>query len=481
MKSKAITNYIYNSFYQILTIILPLITAPYIARILGAEGTGIYSYTYSIAGYYVLFEMLGVKNYGSRCCAEVQDNKKELGKVFVNIYATQFLVSCVFIAIYVVYACNMAVYKTAALFQLFYVISGMADISWFFFGIEKFKMTTIRSTVIKLISIVLIFAFVKDANDTGIYICIISASMLASQVALWPFLKNEIEWCKPDWSEMKKHLVPNLVLFIPVVAVSLYKIMDKIMLGKISTMSQTGFYENAEKIINIPMSLITSLGTVMLPRMSNLAATGEVEKSKDIIHKSMVFVMLLGSAMTFGIMGIANSFVPLFYGDEFVECINVVVILAPTIFIISWANVIRTQYLLPNKMDKLYILTVYMGAVVNIILNLCFIPVYGAAGAAIGTLVAEVAVAVLQTFYVRKHLPVMLYMKEGALCICLGGGMYVGVKLLEKIPEISDIWTILLQIGIGGVLYCGILVLYLYKTKRELVRQFIGMLSRRGK
>lgn len=476
MKTNTKVNFIYNSIYQLLLIILPLLTAPYVSRILGAEGVGIYAYTYSIAGYFVLFEMLGVKNYGNRSCARVQGDKGELGKTFVNIYALQIIVSVILMITYLIYSICFSKYRNEAIFQILYVLSGAIDISWFFFGIEKFKTTAIRSTIIKIISVVLIFTLVKDKNDVPIYILIIGGSALINQIVLWPFLKNEIILCSPTFSEIKKHIVPNLVLFIPVVAVSLYKIMDKIMIGNISTMVETGIYENSEKIIGIPMSLITSLGTVMLPRMSNLIANKEYDESKRLMSKSMYFVVMMGSAMAFGIASIAKSFAVMFYGEEFAGCGIVTLTLAPTILFICWANVIRTQYLLPSGMDKPYIVTVFSGAIVNLFTNFFLIPRLGAFGAALGTLAAEITVCVLQTLYVRKSLPINEYLKSGVPFIIIGLIMYIAVKLIDSTLSINNlIISILIQILVGGMVYVICTVCYLYKNNKEFLTSLVNL------
>ncbi len=478
IKSNTIVNYIYNTIYQLLNIFLPLITAPYISRVLGANGIGIYAYTFSIASYYVLIEMLGVRNYGSRCIAMCQGDKKKLGVNFINIYFIQLCLSIAIFVVYLMYSICFAKYKSFAILQSYYVLSGLFDISWFFFGLEKFKMTTIRSCVVKIISVICIFVFVRDISDVNVYIAIISISMLATQMSVWPFLKQEIELCKPSWKELKKHILPNLILFIPVIAISLYKIMDKIMIGKLSTMAQSGFYENSEKIVSIPMSLITSLGTVMLPRMSNIIASGNTEKGKDVIRKSMIFVSFIGIAMVFGLMGISKCFIPWFYGNEFIPCIEITFILSPTIIFICWANVIRTQYLLPNKLDKSYIVTVFLGAAVNFVLNYILIPRYGAYGAAIGTLVAEIVVALMQTIYVIKFLPIVEYLKDGTPFALIGIFMFYIVNFIENMLNISYFGRICIEIVVGASVYCFLSALYIKFMKKELYINIVSLLKK---
>lgn len=467
MKSKTISNYLYNTMYQILVIILPFVTAPYIARVLGADGIGSYAYTYSIASYFVLFILLGLNNYGNRCCAQIQDNKEELSKAFINIYVTQFLRGILCVLIYILYVIYIAKYKSLALCQGLYVLSGIFDISWFFFGIEKFKLTAIRSSVIKLLCVLSIFIFVKDANDVNIYIMIIALSFLLNHIVLWWFLRREIIFIKPTINECKKHIIPTFMLFVPVIAISLYKIMDKIMLGYMSNMVQTGYYENSEKVISIPMSLITSLGVVMLPRMSKLVAEKSEDESKKLIERSMFFTLIVGSAMAFGIAAIATPFSILFYGIDFVNCGIIISILSPTILFISWANVLRTQVLLPHGMDNQYTITVLGGAVINIIINWLLIPKYGAIGAAIGTLVAEFGVALWQTLFLKDRVDIGVYLRQGLPFVVIGAVMYICVTSIGLIT-FQQLWVkLIIQIIAGVIVYCVFVIIYMKSCNRK--------------
>lgn len=446
-------NFSYNIIYQILTLILPLITAPYISRVIGAGGTGIYSYTSSIVQYFILFAMLGMNNYGNRTIAKCRDDKDELSKKFSSLYIFQLITSTLMVILYIGYICLFNnQYLEASLIQLIYLISTCFDISWFFFGLEKFKLTVIRNTIIKILSATSIFIFVKNKDDLMIYITLMSVSHLLSQLSLWPFLKSEVKLVKPKIKDIMSHLKPNLILFIPVIAVSLYKIMDKIMLGNMATIQDVGYYEYAEKIINIPLSIITALGTVMLPRISNLVANNNQEKIKFYIDKSMQFVLFISIAMCFGIIAISPRFVPIFLGDEFVQTGYILQLLSVTIIFISWANVIRTQYLIPNEEDKPYIISVFIGAIINFVVNILLIPRYKTIGAAIGTICAEISVAIYQTIVVRKEIDFRKYIKYIVQFILSGLIMYIIISNLSHIIHNSYL-LIISQVTLGAIIY----------------------------
>ena len=464
-------NIIYNVTYQILILLLPLVTTPYISRVIGAEGIGIYSYNYSIVNYFMLFALLGLNNYGNRSIAAVRDNKVKLSQTFFNIYGLQVLTSGVMILLYLGYiTCFLSDYRLIAYMQLIFIISTMLDINWFFFGLEQFKLTVIRNTIVKILTVIAIFMFVKKPTDLWIYTIIMSVGTLISQLMVWPFIKKYIIWVRPNIKGILIHLKPNLTLFVPVLAISIYKIMDKIMIGSLTTTLQVGYYENSEKLINIPLSIITALGTVMLPRMTNLVANNKSDAFKTYINISLKFVMFIAIGSMVGLTAIASNFIPLFLGDEFIECISVVSLLSVTILFVSWANVIRTQYLIPRQRDKIYIISTLLGAGINVIANLIFIPSYGAAGAAIGTIFAEASVAIYQTFKVRKELDIVKYFMNSLIYIIPAICMYLCIYALKDFTE-STIITLIVQVIIGGCVYVILTLILLCIVDKDLKKK----------
>ncbi len=450
-------NFTYNVFYQILTLILPLITAPYVSRVIGAEGQGIYSYTYSIAYYFMLFAMLGLKNYGNREIAKHRDNKEKLSKTFCSIYGLQFitaLLSTIVFVIYIIFFSEKQ-YLLFYLLQLIYLISAFFDISWFFFGLEKFKTTVTRNVIIKIATLACTFLFVKTKNDLNIYIFLMSFSTLASQIALWPFLMKEIKFVRPTLKEIIKHLKPNLILFIPVIAVSIYTIMDKIMLGNMTNMKNVGLFEYGERIVTIPLNIITALGTVMLPRMSNLVAKGDEENTKKYINRSMEFTLFLSIPICLGLMATAENFVPIFLGDEFIKTGEITKYLSIIIVVTSFANVIRTQYLIPKEKDMIYIISVILGAIVNLFINIILIPKYDIMGAVIGTIFAETTVMLYQTFKVRKELEIKKYIKQFVHFLVKGFVMYIVVISLSFVVKQKAI-LIISQVIAGCIIYAAL-------------------------
>lgn len=457
-------NFIYNLIYQLLVLILPLITVPYVSRILGADGIGTFSYTYSIAYYFMIIAMLGINNYGNRTIAKVRDNKKELSKEFQGIYFLQLIMSIIMVILYFEYIVIFHnKYKIIAIIQSMYILSSAFDVNWFFFGIEKFKLTITRNMIIKLLSLILIFIFVKSSNDLWKYTAILAGSTLLSNIILCTFLRKYVKFEHISKKDVLKHFKPCITLFLPVIAVSIYKIMDKIMLGFMSSVADVGYYENAEKIINVPLTVITALGTVMLPRVSNMLSNNKEEQVKNIIAKTMPFILFLALPMVFGLIAISKDFSVIFFGDKFIKSGALIQLLSITIMFLSWGNVIRTQYLIPKERDREYIISALLGAIVNFLMNLIFIPKYQGAGACIGTITAEFIVMIYQSWAVSKELPLVKYIIDSIPFLIKSIIMFIIILILGKTHLENKLIKLILQIFVGVFVYGLLNIKYIFE------------------
>lgn len=470
-------NFSYQMIYEVVAISLPLLTSPYTSRVLGAENLGIYSYTYSIAFYFQLFAMLGIKNYGNRAIAQVRDDSVKLCETFSSIVTLHVLNSLIMAGLYAVFIAMTAKNKIYFIIQGLVVLSALLDISWFYFGIEQFKMIVTRSTVFKILNTILIFVFVKERGDLWKYCLILALGTMISQVILWIPLRKYVTYQKTSVRQMVPHIKPMLILFVPSIAVSLYKYMDKIMLGSFCNTEQLGFYDGAEKVINIPMTIITAFGTVMLPKMSNLVARGNASAAYKYIGKSIRYVMCLSFAMTAGLAGVGMTFAPFFFGVEFIPTGRIIMGLALTIPFISFANIIRTQYLIPNEKDKEYVSSIVAGAVINFIINFILISKLAAIGVMIGTIVAEVAVCLIQVWFVRKELPILQYMKNVAPFALYSTLMFV---IVYKLKDLSGNYfvTLVIQVLIGTIIYGISCLIHFIITKDEMISYFVNKLKR---
>ena len=448
-------NFLYNIVYQLLTFIIPFLTVPYISRVLGVNNVGIYSYTYSIVYLFMLVGMLGFNNYGSRVIASCKDDREKLSFMFSSIYTLQLVINFIAIVGYVFYLLFFCKdYMLIAIIQGLFLISICFDINWFFFGIEKFKLTIIRNLIVKGLSVVFVFLFVKTSNDLWKYTLIMSGATLLSQIYLILIVNKYVKFKLVNLVHIKKHIKDVLILFIPVIAFSIYRVMDKTMIGIFSNLNEVAYYEYAEKLMNIPTAIISALGTVMLPRMSYLYHKDDKEAEKTI-EESMKLTIKMSTIMFLGILLVADEAVLVLFGNDFLKSIDILKILSVTIIASAFANVIRTHFLIPLKKDKIYVKSTIGAAIINLLLNLIFIKKIGALGACIGTIAAEFFVMLYQICCTFKNLDYFKYFKMFAYelainlsLVCLAGLVCsfvnnIYIRLIFKIIIVLIIFLII--------------------------------------
>ena len=456
-----ITNYAYNVITQLLTIIVPLITMPYLSRILGTGGLGEYSFSYSVAYYFTIFIKLGLDNYGSREIAYVQKNGNELSNTFWNIYVFQLLMGIIVASIYLAYVRLLSENKTLGYIMFFVVLASLIDTNWCLYGLELFKATARRDVSIRIITTLLIFVFVKNAADVWKYSLIFSLGVFANNIITVFVVRKKIFWKRPNYVEAKRHALGNVKMLMPVLAVSIYMTMDKIMLGFFSDNNEVGYYHASENIIRVPLVMINALGTIMMPRISSMLKDSFAQDEyDDIFDKSLMFSMFVSTASSFGIMAIANVFVPFFYGNGFEKCIMLFYILLPSCPVIAFSSVLRTQFLLPKGEDRIYISSLWFGAFTNLIVNIILIPPMGSVGAAIGSVMAYSAVCLVQAIGIRNKIDIIAKIKYVIPFLIAGICMFMLTYSIET--DFSGIIAIIIKIVLGASIYIlGMIVMWL--------------------
>ena len=291
-KKSVVRNYMYNLIYQILILILPLVTTPYLSRVLGPEGVGIYGYTYSIVTYFVLFGSLGIALYGQREIAYVQDDPTKRKKVFLELISFRFITLAISVIIYCLAFVRGEKYHIYYLILLLELLASGFDISWFFQGIEDFKKTVLRNVLVRIISVSLVFILVKTSGDLWKFVLIYSLGDFLGNLLLWFYLPKYLKGEKVGKLNLKMHFVPLLMLFIPQVTTKIYNLLDTTMLGAIiSNKNETGFYDQSQKVIRLLITIVTSLGVVMIPRVANIYANGDKKQINKYIKNSFTFVL----------------------------------------------------------------------------------------------------------------------------------------------------------------------------------------------
>lgn len=468
------TNFILSSAYQILNIITPIITTPFLSRVIGAEGNGVFSYTQSVANYFILFAILGMSSYGVRTVAECGDDRLRRSSVFWNAFAMNCVIGVVVLAAYCAYVSFFS--GDYALYYWIWglwVLGSIFDVSWLFFGTQDFLMPTARNFVTKIGSVAVILLFVRNPGDVWIYVLAIAGGSFANSLLIWPFVGKHVDLVKPTWSRMFSHLRPNLVLFIPVIAVSFYTLLDRIMLGSMTSAEEVGYFDYAEKISKMPMAIITALGSAVLPRMTQIVAAGEMDYGKKLISITMRFMLICAFALCFGIIGVAEVFCPFFFGEGFDRCAPLMCVIAFVIPTICITNVIGNQFLLPCHRDSEYTASLIAGAAVNVVMNLLLIPRLGAMGAAVATVSSEIAVLAVQACQVRCDLDLRSYAAHAAPFLLFALLMAMMVWLIGA--SLNGIFAttvvLVMQVLVGASLYLALTIGWCICNEKPLLRR----------
>lgn len=468
------SNFLWNSAYQVIRIIIPIIITPYLTRVLGSEQLGIYNYTYTIASYAILFIVLGLNQYGNRVIAKSKNDKELMTKNFWSIYVTQVISGIIVCLIYIAYLLTLSGdIALCSWIWLINVASEIFDLAWLFYGLEEFKVITIRNVVVRIVSIVAIFLFVHTQNDMGIY-CLISAlaTVLNNGIFLAMLPLRISGFYKPSFKEVAAHVKPNLTLFAPMIAISLYTQINSFLLGNFATMSDVTYYSSSNAVVSIPLALIQSLGAVLLPRLSVVLKENDERAAQTYISTSMWISMLMCFGLLAGIFGVAELFVPTYYGPGYEDCIVILPVLCIMIVPCSISSVTGNQYLIPHEKDVSYMHSVVAGAIVNVTLCFILIPRAGAVGAAISTVVAEFAVAIYQIICIRDALPFKKYALDSLPFIFAAVIEYGAIKAVASV-SLSAIPLLGLEILVGIISYCLTCVIILAAKKDRIFLSFL--------
>ncbi|GEO70625.1 flippase [Levilactobacillus acidifarinae] len=455
---KVVRNYLYNASYQVLILITPLITVPYVARVLGPTGVGVYSYTNSIIMYFVLIGTIGITVYGNQQVAFHRDSLYERSKTFWEIELLQMVNVLLTFIVFGIFLLLDRRYQLFMIFQSLQLLAGAFDVSWFFMGIEDFRKTVFRNTLVKLATLASIFIFIKTKDDLGLYIFILAISQLLGNLTLWPYLKRNVQIISFKKLKIWHHYIPALMLFVPQAANLVYQQVNKTMLGNLDSVNSVAYYDYADKLIKTVLAVVTATGVVMLPHMANLYAKGKIESVKKYLYKSFEFVSLIAIPLGFGIAGIATTLAPLYFGSDFSISGLLLIIEAPVVILIGWSNVIGQQYMMPTEQIPKYTASVIVGAIVNIILNVPLIIFLGAVGAPIATVAAELTVTVYQLFVVRKQIEIRLLFTDFYKYLISGIIMFALVFELN-ITMRATVINLVVQVLAGIVCYSGLLLI----------------------
>ncbi|MCI6140661.1 flippase [Clostridium sp.] len=465
MNKKSIKhNYIYNLTYQIFILLVPFITTPYLSRVLGADGVGLNSYTNSIVTYFVLIAVLGTSDYGQREIAYRQDGVKERSRMFWEVFILRGLTSLASLGMFLLVTWDSD-YRLLYFLQSVNIISVMVDISWFFQGMEEFGKIAVRNIIVKILNISVIFAMVKTSNDLPMYIASISISALVGHISIWSMLPQYI--CSIPLKEIKpfRNIKRVMQLFLPQIAIQVSAVMDKTMLGMITGSEfENGYYEQADRIEKLCLTIVSSLGIVMIPRISYVVSKRQSEMLDYYIYRSYRFVWFIALPLTFGLIGIADQFVPWFFGMGYEKTIILIRIVSVLLCIVGVSSVTGVQYLIPSGKQNQFTLSVVLGMVVNFCMNALLIRNYLSIGAAAATVAGELAVTISQLVMVRKCFSIKKLLSLSRIYLVASMFMCMVILIIKPLVE-KTAWGTVLLVCTGGTTY----MLSLLGMKDELV------------
>lgn len=435
-------NYCYNVAYQVLTILTPFITAPHISRAFGPEGVGTYSYAESIVSYFALFAALGIPAYAQREISYTQNDIKKRSEVFWNAKALSGITVSVALLLYLVFCAFQNSGNTIRLVLAYNLLNILLDVSVLYIGMEEFGIITLRNVVIKLINVIFILVFIDSREDLVLYALGNAVIGVASCLSLWPGVNKYIE--KPNVKEVHpfRYLRPTIALFIPTIAIQVYTVLDKTMIGMITKdASENGYYEQAIKLAKIVVVLVTSIDTVMLPRMGYFFRDGDKKRVDELTQNALRFTLFLGVPICLGLMSVASHFVPWFYGTDFLKVADLLQILSFLVIAIGINSVTGGAYLIATQQEKRYTKSVIIGALINFALNSVLITRYQSVGASIASVIAESSIAVVQLIMIRKDVnwpsAFLNSWKYYAAGICMV--LFLGFEKMYLLPSVSSL------------------------------------------
>lgn len=407
MRSPSISkNFIMNALLTMSSFIFPLITFPYVSRVLLPEGTGRVEFVHSFINYFVMISQLGIPTYGVRACAKVRENKEELSRVVQELLIINLIMACISGALLLLLAMSVPRLQqdwTLLLIMSSTLILNAIGIEWMYRGLEQYTYITIRSLIFKFISMVLTFVLIRKKEDYVIYggLTIFAAS--ASCIFNFINARKYIDLKPVGDYNFKKHFKVILVFFAMSCATTIYTSLDSVMLGFMKTDIDVGYYNAAVKIKNILVSIVTSLGAVLLPRASYYIEKGQMAEFKKMTQKALHFVLWISIPMVLYFILFAKEGILFLSGDAYFGSIIPMQIIMPTLLFIGITNVLGIQVLVPLGKEKIVLKSEIIGAVTDLVLNAILIPKLAVAGAAIGTLVAEFFVLIVQYFELRTE------------------------------------------------------------------------------
>lgn len=467
-------NAIVNGILSVANIIFPLITFPYISRVLGVEVNGKLNFASASLTYFSLFATLGLSTYGVKACARVREDRTKLSKtvhelLLINAVTTTLACIALVIAIFVVPRYHQE-WKLLFIYS-WNMILNVVGMNWLYSAVEQYDYITKRSIAFKFLGVVLMFLFVHSPADCYKYAVITVFANVGGNILNIIYSRIFITYKWYGNYNCKHHIIPTLAMFATYLAVNVYSSLDSVMLGFICGNFQVGIYSAAVKIRTVLTTLITSVGTVLLPRLSFYIANESWDEFKRLLKKSYCAIIMMAVPMMVYFILVAKPSIIFLSGAEYAEAAKPMRILMPIMLITSLSNITGMQILIPTGGEWKFAVSVTCGAIVDVILNVIFIPKMGANGAAIGTLFAELTQFCVQIFFSRNYIRGAISVKgtvQVVIATTLGALGYYVVSLMLHVGVFTTLF-------VTASVFFGIYAMILLAFRYEMLVELLGL------
>lgn len=474
---KLARNYLYNITYQLFIIIVPLVTAPYLTRVLSANTIGTYDYVISITGLINSFGTLGLNSYSYRQIAYVRGDRKATEREFSRLYYLRCILFGIMSFIYLPIIIFHSEFSIYFLIQYIWLIGMFLDFGWMFIAHEDMGIVTLQNFVAKLITVLGIFLFIKSDKDLWIYFTLNAGSLFVTTIVALPILFRYTSFKKVHFGDIMAHIPMTIKLFLPQIAVNLYLQIGKILLNQLTgDTSQVAYYSYAEKIINIPLGFITALGVVMMPRMANLHSNNKNEELNRYLCLTLQFASLVSIPLFFGLISVSSQFIPWYLGDKFSVVSNIIILLSPVILLSPLNNIFGGQYLTAKNITKILIIAGISAAILNVSINIALIPILGYTGTAIAMVATMFCEVSIQFYAVQKQVNLKSIVKPILKNLISGILMFVCLLVFRRFLNNTPMSTLIL-VSVGVVVY----LLMNICLKDELILSVIQRIKVKGK
>ena len=473
-------NFVFNLIRNLSSLLFPMITLPYLSRVLEPAGIGKISFADQFVAYFVIIASLGIPLYGTREIAKVRDDKEKLNEVFNEIFQINILTSIFAYGLFFIFFIfGDKMQKESLLFIItsLNIIFITVGVDWFYQGIEKYDYITIRSLIIRVISLILMFIFVKTKEDYVISAAITVGGNVGANFFNLINARKYINYQILKKRDLKKHIEPVITIAFSAMAANIYLNLSTVMLGyfdKGNADNSVGYYTVSNKISTMVKTLIISLGVVLIPRLSYYVKEKMTAEYERIGKKAINFIFVISIPIVFGLIILSKNIMIIFSGSKFIGAVPAIMIMTPIIIFSAVSNFFGQQILYSNGQEKKMLYSVIVGAIVNIISNIILIPIYSYVGAAISLLITEITVSLIRTYYGKEYLKINIFSKNFFKCLVAATIMEMVILEINGIIK-GVILSTAVSVVVGALIY-GIMLLIM---KEEIINEELIKIRKR--